>query len=89
MGLPIPAVVSLKNGASAVVLADRESDNAPDFSGLEDVLQTAGSDVRIFGKPTTRPYRRMAVVLYSGEEEITQVTDKAKELAKKITINYR
>lgn len=89
LGLPIPSVVSLKNGASAVVLADRESDYAPAFSGLEEVLKVEGSDVRIFGKPTTRPYRRMAVVLYSGDEEVSKITDKAKELAKKITINYR
>jgi phosphoribosylglycinamide formyltransferase 2 len=45
--------------------------------------------VRIFGKPTTRPYRRMAVVLYSGDQDINLITDKAKELATKITINYR
>ena len=89
LGLPIPSVVSLKNGASAVVLADRESDYAPAFSGLEEVLKVEGSDVHIFGKPTTRPYRRMAVVLYSGDEEVSKITDKAKELAKKITINYR
>jgi len=89
LGLPIPSIISLKNGASAVVLANKESDNAPTFSGLEEVLQVEGSDVRIFGKPTTRPYRRMAVVLYSGDQEVKQITDKAKELATKITINYR
>ncbi|MNF05242.1 Phosphoribosylglycinamide formyltransferase 2 [compost metagenome] len=87
--MPIPSIVSLKKGASAVVLADRESDHAPTFSGLEEVLQIEGSDVRIFGKPTTRPYRRMAVVLYSGDQEVAQITDKAKELAAKISINYR
>ena len=89
LGLPIPSIVSMKNGASAVVLADKESGNAPTFSGLEEVLQVEGSDVRIFGKPNTRPYRRMAVVLYSGDQEVDQITDKAKELAQKITINYR
>lgn len=89
LGLPIPSIVSMKNGASAVVLADKESGNAPTFSGLEEVLQVEGSDVRIFGKPNTRPYRRMAVVLYSGDQAVSEITDKAKELAKKITINYR
>ncbi len=86
LGLPIPAIHTLKNGASAVVLADHESDQAPDFIGLEEVLKVDGADVRIFGKPTTRKYRRMAVVLYSGESDVTKITDKAKELAAKISL---
>lgn len=89
LGLPIPSVQWLKNGASAVVLADRESNSAPEFDGLESVLLTEGADVRIFGKPTTRPYRRMAVALYSGTEDVQTITAKAKELAAQIRLKYR
>lgn len=89
LGLPIPAIHLLKNGASAVVLADRESDLAPEFDGLKEVMELDGAEVRIFGKPTTRPYRRMAVALYGSNEPVEQVTDTAKELASKITIQYR
>lgn len=89
LGLPVPSVQQLKNGASAVVLADRETASAPDFDGLNEVLSTEGTDIRIFGKPSTRPYRRMAVVLASGTEPVEEITQKAKDLAKKISIRYK
>ena len=66
LGLPIPEITLLGASASAVVLADRD---AQDFSitGLVDALALSTSDThvdaRIFGKPVTRPYRRMAVAL--------------------------
>ncbi|MCF8382658.1 MAG: formate-dependent phosphoribosylglycinamide formyltransferase [Chlorobium sp.] len=62
LGLPIPEIQLLRVGASAVVLAGSEGKN-PGYTGLEDALREAGTDIRIFGKPTTRPYRRMAVTL--------------------------
>lgn len=89
LGLPIPSIQFLKNGASAVVLATKESDHAPIFGGLESVMNREGVDVRIFGKPSTRPFRRMAVVLYSGEQEVAQITETAKELACEIEIIYQ
>ncbi len=88
LGLPIPSVSLVKNGASAVVLADRETTSAPDFKGLDEVLSVEGTDIRLFGKPTARPYRRMGVVLYSGDEAIENITQKAKDLAAKITLQY-
>lgn len=62
LGLPIPAIKLERAGASAVVLADKTADS---FSiiGIEKALQQANTDVRIFGKPTTRPYRRMGVAI--------------------------
>jgi phosphoribosylglycinamide formyltransferase 2 len=62
LGLPIPAITLERVGASAVVLAKQEG-SQPIYSGIEKVLAQKNTDVRIFGKPTTRPYRRMAVVL--------------------------
>lgn len=88
LGLPIPSVDLLRNGASAVILADRESPKAPDFLGLEKVLSEKGTDIRLFGKPATRPYRRMGVVLTYGDESSSELTIKAKELAGQITLNY-
>ncbi len=88
LGLPIPSVHLLKNGASSVVLADRETVSAPNFVGLEEVLAVEGSDIRLFGKPTARPYRRMGVVLYSGDQPIEEITLKAKELAAKVNLSY-
>jgi len=62
LGLPIPAITLERAGASAVVLA---SDTADMFriSGLDLALQQPRTDLRVFGKPSIRPYRRMAVAL--------------------------
>ncbi len=66
LGLPVPAVEVPDASASAVILADRD---AKDFamSGLAAALAPPDAathvDLRIFGKPVTRPYRRMGVAL--------------------------
>ena len=67
LGLPIPSVELLRAGASAVVLATGEG--VPSYAGVEDALAEPGIDVRLFGKPVARPYRRMAVALASGPAE--------------------
>lgn len=66
LGLPIPRVVQERAGVSAVILAEKESKETPRYSGLEDALKDPNTDIRIFGKPTTRPYRRMGVALVYG-----------------------
>jgi phosphoribosylglycinamide formyltransferase 2 len=88
LGLPIPTVELFRNGASAVILADRESNKAPQFEGLTTVLSQPQTDIRLFGKPTTRPYRRMGVVLTYGTDSAAELTEKAKALAGEITIVY-
>jgi phosphoribosylglycinamide formyltransferase 2 len=62
LGLPIPAIQLEKAGASAVILATKTADTFS-IAGLEKALELINTDVRIFGKPTTRPYRRMGVAL--------------------------
>jgi phosphoribosylglycinamide formyltransferase 2 len=80
LGLPIPSIECVE-GASAVVLADKEGVN-PTFTGVEAALAEPGVDVRIFGKPTTRPYRRMAVALAQGPNAL----QRAREAAAKISV---
>jgi phosphoribosylglycinamide formyltransferase 2 len=86
LGLPIPKIEWIKNGASAVVLATETSDETPQFEGLDAALSEENSEVRIFGKPTTRPYRRMAVALAFGEESVQELVEKAKKIAAKIQV---
>jgi phosphoribosylglycinamide formyltransferase 2 len=62
LGLPIPEIVLQKIGASAVVLADKDGIN-PRYEGAENAIKSPQTDIRIFGKPSTRTYRRMAVTL--------------------------
>ena len=80
LGLPIPAIECVE-GASAVVLADKDG-TRPTFTGVEAALSEPGVDVRIFGKPTTRPYRRMAVALAKGPGAL----QRAREAAAKIKV---
>ena len=88
LSLPIFEITLEKSGASAVILASEDSTN-PTFSGIEKVAALPKTDFRIFGKPTSRPYRRMGVVLSydSLSTPINEVTERAKETAKLITVN--
>lgn len=71
LGLPVPETVPLYGpSASAVVLAERES-AAFRIEGLAQALSVPGAqalDLRVFGKPVTRPRRRMAVTLARAED---------------------
>ena len=82
LSLPIPCVKNLRIGASAVILASDHAEGTPDYLGLERTCEE-DADLRIFGKPSMRPKRRMGVVLVSGElgGDLEQVRDKAKRLA--------
>ena len=80
LGLPIPRIDCVE-GASAVVLADKDGTH-PTFTGVAEALSEPGVDVRIFGKPTTRPYRRMAVALAQGPNAL----QRAREAAAKISV---
>jgi len=88
MGLPVPEVRLLGASASAVVLADRNAESFR-FEGLAEALGTAGAvmDLRIFAKPSTRPYRRMGVALALAEDTAT-ARRVAAEAAGKVRIVY-
>jgi phosphoribosylglycinamide formyltransferase 2 len=88
LGLPIPGIELLRVGASAVILAGR-SGFSPRFSGLEDALGEPGTEIRIFGKPATRPYRRMAVALVSDMLgcDVDAVKGRAISAASKVTVD--
>ncbi len=87
LGLPIPEIVGVRNGASAVVLATKESNHTPVFTGLESAASYSNSDLRVFGKPSTRPYRRMALALTYGNESTAELVEKAKSMAAEIKVD--
>ena len=86
LSLPIPELKLLRNGASAVILAKSESTETPVFEGLADAMNTVDSEVRLFGKPATRPYRRMGVTLKYGTNDVTELVKQAQEMAAKISV---
>ena len=84
LGLPIPEIACTPS-ASAVILAERESD-AYAVSGLAEAMAD-GADVRLFAKPKTLPNRRMGVALATGEN-IAQAIARAERAAAAIRIDY-
>jgi len=86
LGLPIPEIALRGPSASAVILADRDSNDFA-YQGLADALAIA-DDVRIFGKPVTRPNRRMGVALATGAD-VDEARRRAVAAAAKVTIAYR
>ena len=87
LGIPITSIPLIQNGASAVVLAQHNNANYPIISGLEEAAKFKNTDFKIFGKPNTRKYRRMAVSLAFGKEDTSILVQKAKEVASKIKVD--
>ena len=90
LGLPIPHITQEKAAASAVILAS-ETSTEFEINGVDKALLQDRSDVKLFGKPSTRPYRRMGVALTYDtiETPIESLVEKATAIAKQITISYR
>jgi len=87
LGIPVNEITLERNGASAVILAKNESNVQPIFSGINKAASYKNSDFKLFGKPTTRPYRRMAVALTFGDDPVEDLVKKAVEIAAHITVN--
>jgi phosphoribosylglycinamide formyltransferase 2 len=86
LSLPIFEIKLEKAGASAVILASENSLN-PTYEGIEKIASLPKTDFRIFGKPSSRPYRRMGVSLVNNHletpiEEIVELAKKAASLVK-------
>ncbi len=93
LGLPIPSITLHGPSASAVILADRES-AAFAVEGVAEALVPEAPgidiDVRIFNKPTTRPYRRMGVALALAREgSVEDARAAARAAAAKVKLTYR
>lgn len=86
LNIPIPQIDLHRNGASAVVLATETSENEPVFTGLDQAAIFSNSDLRLFGKPSTRPYRRMAVALTYGNQDVQELVEKAQAMAAQISV---
>lgn len=65
LGLPIPTIEVFAPAASAVILAQKHSEQI-EFANIAAALKVPDTDIRLFGKPDSRPYRRMGVALAKG-----------------------
>ncbi|KGO79529.1 phosphoribosylglycinamide formyltransferase [Flavobacterium beibuense F44-8] len=88
LSLPIHEITLERTGASAVILASENSDN-PTFTGVEKIAALPKTDFRLFGKPTSRPYRRMGVSLTydTTSTPVEEVVEKAKAAAALVKVH--
>ena len=89
LSLPIHEIILEKIGASAVILAHENSEN-PSYHHLDKIAALPKTDFRIFGKPTSRPYRRMGVALTNDDlnADSKSVTNRAIAAAALVKITY-
>ncbi|MGW9526974.1 formate-dependent phosphoribosylglycinamide formyltransferase [Paenibacillus terrae] len=88
LGFPIPSVTLLTPGALATLKAEQAT---RDFviGGLHDALLLPRTQVRVFGKPETKPGRRMAVALSAaGDVETARKTAKEAANMLKVEVNH-
>ena len=85
--IPVPEIKLIQNGASAVVLSDIECHDFPQITGLEKAALIKNTDFKIFGKPSARKYRRMAVTLSYGSDSVEDLVIRAKKVASCISLN--
>ncbi|WP_158736284.1 formate-dependent phosphoribosylglycinamide formyltransferase [Alteribacillus sp. YIM 98480] len=84
LGFPIDDVHLVNSGATRTIKAKNES-NAYQISGMEKALHVPRTQVRLFGKPTAKPGRRMGVVL-SSADTVEAARKKANEAVSYINI---
>jgi len=90
LGLPIAAVELAGPSASAVILADRDSDLFA-YEGIAEALALGAPknpvDLRLFAKPNTLKGRRMGIAL-ARSETAEQAVERAKAAASRVRIRY-
>ncbi|AFY40730.1 formate-dependent phosphoribosylglycinamide formyltransferase [Nostoc sp. PCC 7107] len=84
LGLPIPHIEQLCPSASAVILASEKSDSIS-FVGVAEALAEKDVDIKLFGKPSAHPYRRMGVALAKAVN-VQEARQKATTAANKVQI---
>jgi phosphoribosylglycinamide formyltransferase 2 len=88
LGLPILKISHQRNGANAVILAQNDEVKTPEYEGIVSACSYEKSDIRIFGKPTTRLYRRMGIAFTYDDigSDINALRKKAKQIADEIKV---
>ncbi|RKD75552.1 formate-dependent phosphoribosylglycinamide formyltransferase [Sinobaca qinghaiensis] len=84
LGLPVEDIVFHRAGASYAVKAEKESKNYH-IEGAQEALLIPETELRIFGKPETKPGRRMAVAISLGAD-VEEAKQRSKQAAEKINI---
>lgn len=86
LGFPVPTIRLLTPGATYTLKADRDSENFQ-IGGVNEALALPNTQVRVFGKPVTKPGRRMAVAM-SSADSCDEARKVAKQAAELLRISY-
>ena len=84
LDLPIPAIRQHGPAASSVILVQGDSSDVQ-FSGLENALATADTQLRLFGKPEVSGSRRMGVAL-AVADSVEDARNNANAAAAAVTV---
>jgi phosphoribosylglycinamide formyltransferase 2 len=84
LGLPIPEIKTTQPGASRVILAAKNSTQIS-FEGIDEALQEQGTTIRLFGKPSSRPNRRMGVCL-AIDVDVDAAREKTGRMLEKVRV---
>ncbi|WP_148613420.1 formate-dependent phosphoribosylglycinamide formyltransferase [Nocardioides rubriscoriae] len=88
LGLPVrPDDVAVTTPSASAVVLGTES-GTPSYAGLDAALAVPTAQVRVFGKPTSHPGRRLAVALAQGDT-IDQARERAREAAAAVRVSMR
>ena len=66
-----------------MILAEDEGRAFPEFLGVEKAAGVEGADFILFGKPSTRPNRRMGVAVAFGEENVEDLVTESKRMCQR------
>ena len=78
LNLPIPLIKIYKKGVSQVILANKESQGKFLIKGIEKAFEDKSIELRIFGKPSARPYRRLGIIFSDNIKKAKKALSKIK-----------
>ncbi|MFH0834173.1 MAG: formate-dependent phosphoribosylglycinamide formyltransferase [Patescibacteria group bacterium] len=84
LGLPIPEIKNIRPAASRVILAAKNSEKIA-FEGIDEALKEKDSWIRLFGKPNSRPNRRLGVIL-AADENVEKAREKTGRMLEQIRV---
>ncbi|MFH0776707.1 MAG: formate-dependent phosphoribosylglycinamide formyltransferase [Patescibacteria group bacterium] len=84
LGLPIPEIKNISPAASRVILAAKNSEKIA-FEGIDEALKEKDSWIRLFGKPNSRPNRRLGVIL-AADENVEKAREKTARMLEKVRV---
>jgi 5-(carboxyamino)imidazole ribonucleotide synthase len=85
LNLPLGDTKILQTGAMINLLGEKGFEGVAVYQGLEECLKISGVYPHIYGKETTKPFRKMGHVTITGKD-LSSVKQKAREVQKLIRV---